>query len=167
MSSTEIATLGAGCFWGVEALFQKLDGIKSTRVGYCGGDLENPTYQDICTGSTGHAEVIEVTFDNELISYSDILNYFWRLHDPTTLNSQGADHGTQYRSVIFYHNEEQKELAHKSKDERNSSGLHDDPIVTEITKIQTFYPAEEYHQSYYQKKYQGGEGQICHYLRAK
>ena len=163
----EIATLGAGCFWGVEALFQKLEGVVSTRVGYCGRELENPTYQDICTGQTGHAEVIEIIFDNTIISFSEILNYFWRLHDPTTLNAQGADFGTQYRSVIFFHNDEQKNTALVSMIAREESGLYKNPIVTEITSIQKFYEAEDYHQAYYQKKYQGGEGQICHFLRNK
>ena len=142
----EEAIVGAGCFWGVEELFSRLDGVKDVISGYTGGELDNPTYKDICTGRTGHAEVVKISFDSEIISFSEILNYFWRLHDPTTLNSQGYDTGTQYRSVIFYLNDEQKKLAQESKEKRNNSGLHSRPIVTEITPAETFYPAEEYHQ---------------------
>ena len=163
----EQAIVGAGCFWGVEELFSRLEGVKDVVSGYTGGELTNPTYQDICTGSSGHAEVVKISYDSEVTSFLDILNYFWRLHDPTTLNAQGYDTGTQYRSVIFYLNEEQKTLAEDSKKSRNNSGLHSSPIVTEITPAEVFYPAEEYHQDYYQKKYQGGNGAICHFLRDK
>lgn len=162
---TEFATLGAGCFWGVEELFSRLEGVKDVVSGYSGGELENPTYEDICTGTTGHAEVVRVEFDPEQIDFKDILNYFWRIHDPTTLNAQGFDMGTQYRSVIFYHSEDQKKTAIWSRAKRDNSGLHESPIVTVITPAEKFYPAEEYHQDYYQKKYNGADGPICHFLR--
>ena len=161
------AVFGAGCFWGVEELFSRLDGVSDVVSGYTGGQLENPTYQDICTGRSGHAEVVRITFDVNVISFNDLLNYFWRLHDPTTLNAQGYDTGTQYRSVIFYLDEEQKEQAELSREQRNASGLHTAPIVTEISPEETFFPAEDYHQDYYQKKYQGQDGVICHFLRDK
>ena len=165
MSQLELATLGAGCFWGVEELFLRLNGVKKVTSGYTGGSLVSPTYQDICTGTTGHAEVVQLEFDPSVVSYTEVLNYFWRLHDPTTLNRQGYDSGTQYRSAIFYHSDEQRLWAEESKTTRDKSGKHKDPIVTEITEISTFYPAEEHHQKYYQKKYQGGEGALCHFLR--
>lgn len=165
--SREIATFGAGCFWGVEELFSRLEGVIEAVSGYTGGSLKDPTYQDICTGTTGHAEVVQIIFDPEVISYLDLLNYFWRLHDPTTLNRQGYDSGTQYRSVIYYHNEQQQSEAITSRDERETSGLVDGPIVTEISAVEHFYKAEEYHQDYYQKKYEGSTGPICHFLRDK
>lgn len=145
----ETATFGAGCFWCVEAIFQDLKGVQQVVSGYAGGAVENPTYQHICTGTTGHAEVVQLTFDPETISFEDLLYVFWRTHDPTTLNRQGADVGTQYRSAIFYHSEEQKTIAEKSKQETGASELWPDPIVTEIAPFRDFYKAEEYHQDYY------------------
>lgn len=164
-SKNDLATLGAGCFWGVESLLSNLNGVTSTVSGYCGGDVVNPTYEDICTGRSGHAEVVQIQFDHTIISYSEILAYFFRLHDPTTLNSQGADIGTQYRSVIFYHSEKQKTDALEMISKLNSSQKYSSEITTDVTPIETFYTAEEYHQKYYEKKYQGGAGPICHYLR--
>ncbi|MBD3232521.1 MAG: peptide-methionine (S)-S-oxide reductase MsrA [candidate division Zixibacteria bacterium] len=146
------ATFGAGCFWGVEAEFRKLDGVTSTAVGYMGGDTENPTYQEVCTDKTGHAEAVEVTYNPDDVSYEKLLNLFWEMHDPTTLNRQGPDIGNQYRSVIFYHDDQQKELAEKSKKELDESGKYRNPVVTEIVPAETFYRAEEYHQQYYEKK---------------
>lgn len=161
------ATFGAGCFWGVEELFSRLDGVREAISGYSGGSLDNPTYEDICTGTTGHAEVVRLHYDPELITYEELVDYFFRLHDPTTLNRQGADHGTQYRSVIFYHNEEQKNIANNIIDEREASGIYGNPIVTEVSPVEKFYPAEDYHQDYYLKKYNGAPGPICHFLRPK
>jgi peptide-methionine (S)-S-oxide reductase len=145
----EKATLGAGCFWCVEAVYQDVKGVHEVASGYAGGHVKNPTYQQVCTGATGHAEVVQITFDPEVISYEDILYIFWRTHDPTTLNRQGADIGTQYRSAIFYHTEEQKATAEKSKRETDASHLWPDPIVTEIAPYSDFYKAEGYHQNYY------------------
>jgi peptide-methionine (S)-S-oxide reductase len=149
LNQFETATLGGGCFWCVEAVFQDLKGVQQVVSGYTGGTVDNPTYQQVCTGATGHAEVVQITFDPQIISFEDILYVFWRTHDPTTLNRQGADVGTQYRSVIFYHNEEQKAIAEKSKRETNASGLWPNPIVTEIAPLRDFYEAEAYHQNYY------------------
>ena len=146
------ATFGAGCFWGVEAAYRQLPGVLSTRVGYLGGSLENPTYRDVCSGRTGHAEVVEVTYDGDRLSYDDLLTVFWDNHNPTTLNRQGPDIGTQYRSAIFYHDEEQKALAEASKEEREHSGRYLTAIVTEITPASTFYEAEDYHQQYLEKR---------------
>ena len=145
----ETITLGAGCFWCIEAVFQNLKGIQSVVSGYTGGQVENPTYEQICTGTTGHAEVAQIIFDPAVISFEDLLYVFWRTHDPTTLNRQGADLGTQYRSAIFYDSEEQKEIAEKSKAKTGASDLWPDPIVTEISRLDKFYNAEEYHQDYY------------------
>lgn len=145
----ESATFGAGCFWCVEAVFQNLKGVESVVSGYSGGNKSNPTYEEVCTGETGHAEVCRITFDPEVISFSELLEVFWKTHDPTTLNRQGADIGSQYRSVIFYENENQKELAEKYKSELNKSGIFDKPIITQIIKFTEFYPAENYHQDYY------------------
>lgn len=144
----EKATLGAGCFWCVEAVFQELKGVEKVVSGYMGGEIENPTYRQICTGLTGHAEVAVVYFDPEVITYEEILEVFWSTHDPTTLNRQGYDAGTQYRSAIFYHDDKQKAIAEKSKAEV-ATQLWDNPVVTEITEASTFYPAEDYHQDYY------------------
>ena len=146
------ATFGAGCFWGVEAAYRQLPGVQSTRVGYLGGTMENPTYKDVCSGRTGHAEVVEVVYDPERLSYDDLLTVFWDNHNPTTLNRQGPDVGTQYRSAIFYHDEEQKAAAEASKEEREKSGRYRDPIVTEITPASAFYEAEDYHQQYLEKR---------------
>lgn len=145
----EIATLGAGCFWCVEAVFQRLEGVQKVVSGYSGGHVKNPTYRAVCSGTTGHAEVVQITFDPAIISFEQILDVFWKTHDPTTLNRQGNDVGTQYRSVIFYHNETQKAIAEASKAKMESSGYYVSPIVTEITPFEAFYEAEDYHQNYY------------------
>jgi len=145
--STEIATLGGGCFWCVEAIFQDLKGVLKVESGYSGGRTLNPTYRDICTGTTGHAEVIQVTFNPDVISYAELLRIFFGVHDPTTLNRQGNDHGTQYRSVIFYHSLTQKIVAEEVRSEAQE--VWDDPIVTEIAAFERFYSAEAYHQNYF------------------
>ena len=145
------ATFGAGCFWHVEDLLSKTKGIKSTKVGYIGGQLPNPTYEEVCTDKTGHAEAVEVEYDPNEISYEELLDVFWKNHNPTTLNRQGPDIGIQYRSVIFYHNDEQKEIAEKSKQTLEKSRQFENPIVTEIVPTPTFYDAEEYHQKYFKK----------------
>jgi len=145
----EIATFGAGCFWGVEAAFQKIKGVIKTTVGYMGGTTKNPSYGDVCTDKTGHAEVVQVQFNNKIVKYEELLDVFWKIHDPTQLNRQGFDLGTQYRSVIFYHNEKQKILAEKSKNKQEKSKK---PIVTEIVPAKEFYKAEEYHQNYLKKQ---------------
>jgi peptide-methionine (S)-S-oxide reductase len=145
----EVATLGAGCFWCVEAVFRDLKGVEEVVSGYAGGNLPYPTYEQVCRGTTGHAEAVRITFDPEVISYSEILDVFWRTHDPTTKNRQGHDSGTQYRSVIFYHDDDQKACAERSRREMDESGLLPNPIVTEIVPFTNFYKAEEYHQDYY------------------
>jgi len=145
----EIATLGSGCFWCTEAIFQELEGVEKVESGYMGGQTLNPTYKDICTGETGHAEVCQITFNPEVISFTDLLEVFWMVHNPTTLNRQGADVGTQYRSVIFYHSDEQKTIANELLEKLDKSGSWDDPIVTEISAAEKFYKAENYHQNYY------------------
>lgn len=145
------ATFGAGCFWGVEAAFRELKGVVSTTVGYMGGDLDNPSYQEVCTGNTGHTEVVEVSFNPDEVSYHDLLYLFWTIHDPTTLNRQGPDVGVQYRSVIFYHDQEQKELAEKLRDKLKESNIYPRDVVTAIEPAQTFWKAEEYHQQYFEK----------------
>jgi peptide-methionine (S)-S-oxide reductase len=149
---TEKATFGAGCFWGVEATFRQIPGVKATAVGYMGGTLRNPTYQDVCTDRTGHAEVVQVEFDPGEVSYDELLKVFWENHDPTQLNRQGPDVGTQYRSVIFYHSPEQKAAAELSKEERQKSGTYQHPIVTQIVPATEFWRAEEYHQQYLEKR---------------
>ncbi len=146
------ATFGAGCFWGIEAAFRRVSGVVSTSVGYMGGTLENPTYKDVCSDRTGHAEVVEVLYDPARVSYDDLLKVFWENHDPTTLNRQGPDVGTQYRSAIFYHNDEQRVSAQSSKDRLQESGRFNSEIVTEITPASQFYRAEEYHQQYLEKR---------------
>jgi len=145
----EEATLGAGCFWCVEAIFQRVKGVLHVESGYSGGSVVNPTYEQVTTGRTGHAEVIRIVFDPKIVSFETILEVFWHTHDPTTLNRQGADVGTQYRSVIFYHSEKQKEIAEESKHRTQQSGLWDDPIVTEISPLINYYKAEDYHQNYF------------------
>ena len=145
------ATFGAGCFWHVEDLLSKTKGVKSTKVGYTGGQLPNPTYEEVCTDRTGHAEAVEVEYDPDEISFQELLDVFWNNHNPTTLNRQGPDVGIQYRSAIFYHNDEQKEIAEKSKENLEKSGRYENPVVTEIAPAPTFYKAEEYHQKYFQK----------------
>ncbi|MDX1595952.1 MAG: peptide-methionine (S)-S-oxide reductase MsrA [Nitrosopumilaceae archaeon] len=145
------ATFAAGCFWHVEDLFRKTKGVKSTKVGYTGGTLPNPTYEEVCTDRTGHAEAVQIEYDPQEISYNDLLKIFWENHDPTTLNRQGPDVGTQYRSAVFYHDESQKQDAEKSKHELEKSGRYQKPIVTEVKPVPEFYSAEEYHQKYFQK----------------
>lgn len=145
----QTATFGSGCFWCTEAIFQNLKGVSSAVSGYSGGEIENPTYKAICTGETGHAEVIQVTFDPNIISFTELLEVFWKTHDPTTLNRQGADVGTQYRSVVFYHNEKQKVLAEEYKQKLENEKVFDNSIVTEIAAFTKFYVAENYHQDYY------------------
>ncbi|HKP72903.1 MAG TPA: peptide-methionine (S)-S-oxide reductase MsrA [Pyrinomonadaceae bacterium] len=146
------ATFGAGCFWGVEAAFRQIKGVKETQVGYLGGTMANPTYRDVCTGRTGHAEVVQVEYDPAVVSYDDLLNVFWENHNPTTLNRQGPDIGTQYRSAIFYHDEAQREAAEASKQRLETSGRFRNAIVTEITPASEFYRAEDYHQQYLEKR---------------
>jgi peptide-methionine (S)-S-oxide reductase len=145
----EIATFGAGCFWCVEAIFQELKGVVEVVPGYSGGNTENPTYREVVSGNTGHAEVARITFDPQLISYKELLEVYWKTHDPTTLNRQGADVGTQYRSVIFYHNDLQKDLALTYRESLNKEGVYDAPVVTEITQFESFYLAENYHNDYF------------------
>lgn len=147
----ETATFGTGCFWCTETIFEKLKGVESAVSGYSGGTKENPTYKEVCTGNTGHAEVIQVTYDPSIISFKDLLEVFWKTHDPTTLNRQGEDVGTQYRSAIFYHTDEQKKLAEEYIAKLKSAKVFKDPIVTEITKFKNFFPAENYHQDYYEQ----------------
>jgi peptide-methionine (S)-S-oxide reductase len=146
------ATFAAGCFWGVEATFRQIPGVTSTRVGYTGGELKNPTYKDVCTDRTGHAEAVEVDYDAAKVSYDDLLKIFWENHDPTQLNRQGPDFGTQYRSAIFYHSPEQEQAALKSKEELEKSKRFNRPIVTQIVPARTFYEAEDYHQQYLEKR---------------
>lgn len=146
---TATATFGTGCFWCTEACFQQLKGVVSVTSGYTGGTTKNPTYEDICSGETGHAEAVQVVYDPKVITYPELLEVFWKIHDPTTLNRQGNDVGTQYRSAIFTHNEEQKKLAEEYKLKLDKSGAFKDPIVTEVTPASMFYPAEKYHQNYY------------------
>ena len=146
---TEPATFGGGCFWCVEAVFEQLEGVSQVVSGYAGGRTENPTYQQVCSGLTGHAEVCQIRYDPEKIGYTELLEVFFKIHDPTTLNRQGPDVGTQYRSVIFYHNDEQKKLAERAKKELDDAGAFRGPIVTEIAPLEKFYPAEDYHQDYF------------------
>lgn len=145
------ATFGSGCFWCSEAVFQELKGVSAVQSGYTGGDVKNPTYDQVCTGTTGHAEVIQVTYDPEVISYKELLGVFWKLHDPTTLNRQGNDVGTQYRSAIYFHDDDQRTLAEEYKKKLDESGAFRAPIVTEITELGDFYPAEDYHQNYFRE----------------
>lgn len=159
--NTEIAILGAGCFWCIETIFQQLKGVQSVKSGYSGGFIKNPAYREVCNGTTGHAEVAEIIFDPEVVSFTEILEVFWKVHDPTTLNRQGADVGTQYRSAIFYTSEEQKEIANTLKERLNSSGVYANPVVTEITAFKVFYPAEDYHNDYFNLH---GEEQYCKFV---
>ena len=147
----EKATFGAGCFWGVEASFRKIKGVISTTVGYMGGALKNPSYEDVCTDKTGHIEVVQIEFDPKVVTYEYLLEIFWKIHDPTQLNRQGPDIGTQYKSVIFYHDDKQKKKAEESKIKQEKLKKHSKPIVTEILKEKTFNKAEEYHQQYFEK----------------
>ncbi|OPZ44919.1 MAG: methionine sulfoxide reductase A [Euryarchaeota archaeon ADurb.BinA087] len=153
MDSGEKATFAAGCFWGVEAAFREMKGVISTRVGYTGGHAKNPTYEEVCSGKTGHAEAVEVVFDPLAVSYQELLDLFWSIHDPTQLNRQGPDYGTNYRSAIFYHTPTQKILAEESRKRIAESGRYGRrPVVTEIMPASPFYPAEEYHQQFYEKQ---------------
>ncbi|HZS43176.1 MAG TPA: peptide-methionine (S)-S-oxide reductase MsrA [Candidatus Paceibacterota bacterium] len=151
-SNLQKATFGAGCFWQVEEIFRNIKGVKETAAGYAGGQLQNPTYEQVCTDKTGHAEVVEILYDPKEVDYEELLKIFFENHNPTTLNRQGPDVGTQYRSAIFYHTPEQKEIAEKYKNELEKSGKFKDPIVTEIAPATTFYRAEEYHQKYLAKR---------------
>jgi peptide-methionine (S)-S-oxide reductase len=160
---TEVATFGGGCFWCTEAQFQYLDGVLKVESGFSGGTVANPSYEEVCTGTTGHAEVIQVTYDPAKIDYPELLKAFWTSHDPTQLNRQGNDVGTQYRSVIFYHNEEQKKLAEEYKQKLDQSGAYNAPVVTEIAPFKKFYVAEDYHQDYYK---QNGNQPYCHFVIA-
>lgn len=152
--ANEVATFAGGCYWCVEAVYQRIDGVVKVRSGFTGGHVENPSYEQCCTGETGHAEAVEITFDPKKVSYETLLDWFWRLHDPTTLNRQGADEGTQYRSAIFWHSDAQRAAAEKSKADAQSA--FPKPIVTEITKAGPFYAAEAYHQDYYNRNQQQG-----------
>lgn len=151
ISNMEIATLAGGCFWCTEAIFKRLKGVQSVVSGYSGGDVKNPTYEQVSSGTTGHTESIQITFDPKVISYEQLLEIFFKLHDPTTLNRQGADVGTQYRSAIFYHDQKQKGTAEKVKTEIEKSGMYKDPVVTKIESFKNFYKAEDYHQDFYQR----------------
>ena len=153
-----VATFGAGCFWGVELTFQKTKGVTSTSVGYSGGTTHNPTYEEVCTGRSGHAEVVQVEFDPSIVSYEELLDVLWGCHDPTTLNRQGPDRGTQYRSAIYYNSPEQEAYAMASKAKADKSGRFSSPIVTEITSASEYYMAEDYHQKYLEKRGMGS----CH-----
>ena len=159
----EISTLATGCFWCTEALFQQLNGVKSVVSGYSGGHVENPSYEEVITGQTGHAEVCKIEYDPEQISFEELLKVFFNTHDPTTLNRQGNDIGPQYRSAIFYHNEGQREIAERVKSELDAGGTWKNPIVTEITPFQKFYPAEDYHQNYFRNNPNQG---YCRYIIA-
>jgi peptide-methionine (S)-S-oxide reductase len=150
-ASTELATFGAGCFWCVEAVFQRVEGVRKVVSGYAGGDVEDPTYRQVCEGTTGHAEVVQIEFDPMKVSYVDLLEVFWKTHDPTTRDRQGNDVGPQYRSVVFFHNEEQRSLAERIRRELDASGAWSGPIVTEIAPLTRFYPAEDYHQDYFNR----------------
>ena len=148
-NTIKLATFGAGCFWCVEAIFERIEGVISVESGYAGGKVKNPTYEQICEGDTGHAEVIQITYNSDIISYQKLLDVFWKSHDPTTLNRQGADVGTQYRSVIFYHSDQQRVIAQQSLEKTDRINLYSNPIVTEISKLKEYYKAENYHQDYY------------------
>jgi peptide-methionine (S)-S-oxide reductase len=160
-SKLELATFGSGCFWCTEAVFQNLKGVYKVESGYTGGKVKNPSYKEVCSGLTGHAEVIQLQYDPTQITFPELLEIFWKTHDPTTLNKQGADEGTQYRSAIFYHTDEQKRLAEEYKKKLDEAGAFDDPIVTEITPASVFYKAENYHQNYYNLN---GNAPYCSYV---
>ena len=151
MSQREVATLAGGCFWCLEAAFQDLKGVENVQSGYAGGRVANPSYEDVCTGTTGHAEVVQITFDPQVVTFEDLLHVFFTIHDPTTLNRQGADVGTQYRSAIFYHSPEQKATAERVIAELQAQKLWDEPVVTELEPLTAFYPAEEYHRDYFRR----------------
>jgi methionine-S-sulfoxide reductase len=162
-SKYDLATFAAGCFWGVESIFRQVEGVAETIVGYTGGTVSNPSYRQVCTGMTGHAEAVQIKYDPNIVSYEELLSIFWRMHNPTTPNCQGLDVGSQYRSVIFYHNEAQKKAAEKSKEDFDRSGVLADKAVTQIVPVSAFYKADEYHQNYFGK--QGKES--CHVLIPK
>ena len=151
MAKTEVATLAGGCFWCLEAAFQDLKGVDEVQSGYAGGHVANPSYEDVCTGTTGHAEVVQITFDPTVVSFNDLLHVFFTIHDPTTLNRQGGDVGTQYRSAVFYHTPEQKAVTDNVIKELAAEHVWDDPIVTEVKPLEAFYPAEQYHRDYYRR----------------
>jgi methionine-S-sulfoxide reductase len=157
----EVATFGGGCYWCIEAVFQRLEGVEKVESGFSGGQVKNPTYKEVCTGTTGHAEVIQITFDTTKTSFEEILKVFFTMHDPTTLNRQGNDIGTQYRSAVFYHNDEQKKAAEEIIAALNTSKAYPNPIVTEVSKLDVFYKAEDYHQNYYNEN--SGEG-YCRFV---
>ena len=161
MAKLESATLGGGCFWCLEAVFSRLEGVKSVTPGYSGGNIQNPTYEQVCTGETGHAEVVRIDYDPKIINYKTLIDWFWRSHDPTTLNRQGGDIGTQYRSVIFYQNDAQKTRAQQAKKDADMSGMYENSIVTEISELPEFFPAEDYHFEYYNKNQNAG---YCNYI---
>ena len=156
-----LATFGSGCFWCTEAIFQNVDGVEKVESGYSGGKVKNPTYKEVCSGLTGHAEVVQLTYDPKKVSFDELLEIFWKTHDPTTLNRQGNDEGTQYRSVIYYHDEQQKKLAEQYKQKLSDAGAFDQPIVTEISPYSTFYKAEDYHQNYFN---QNGDQPYCRFI---
>jgi peptide-methionine (S)-S-oxide reductase len=160
-TNTDTATFAAGCFWCVEAVFQELKGVNSVTSGYTGGKIKNPSYREVCTGMTGHAEACQIVYDPKVISYDELLEAFWGSHDPTTLNRQGADQGTQYRSAIFYHNDQQKQLAEDYKAKLNSEKAFDKPVVTEISPAGAFYKAEDYHQNYFNEN---GNAPYCTFV---
>ncbi len=160
---TKQITFGSGCFWCTEAFFQRLQGVTQVKSGYSGGNTIDPTYEEVCSGTTGHAEVVQVDYDTDIISFEELLQVFWKTHDPTTLNRQGNDVGTQYRSAIFYHDEEQRKLAEHYKEELNNSDAWKDPIVTEIAPFTTFYPAENYHDDYFNRN---GHQPYCSFVVA-
>ena len=164
-TNADTITLGAGCFWCIEAVFLELKGVHSVTSGYMGGSMKNPSYRDVCTGNTGHAEVARIIFDPAVITLDELLEVFWQTHDPTTLNRQGADVGTQYRSAIFYHNDQQREIAEGYKAKLDKSGAFRAPIITEVTAASVFYPAEDYHQNYYAQN--GGQGYCQMVIRPK
>ncbi len=161
LTSQDTATFAAGCFWCVEAVFQELNGVESVLPGYMGGNTKNPTYKEVCTGETNHAEVCQIVYNPDIISYEELLEVFWQVHNPTTLNRQGADVGTQYRSAIFYHNTNQQVVAERLKKALNESGAWDNPVVTEIVAATTFYPAEDYHNDYFKNNPQNN---YCAYV---
>lgn len=160
-AQSDTATFAAGCFWCVEAVFQNLEGVQSVTSGYSGGTVSNPSYKEVCNGTTGHAEVCQIVYNPQKVSYETLLEAFWGTHDPTTLNRQGNDVGTQYRSAIFYHSEAQKQIAEEYKAQLNKSGAWDKPLVTEITKFVNFYPAEDYHQNYFNEN---GQQSYCQFV---
>ena len=159
--TTAVATFGAGCFWCVEAIFQDLNGVYSVESGYMGGEKKDPTYKEVCTGTTGHAEVCRIVYDPRVLTYKELLEIFWQTHDPTTLNRQGNDAGTQYRSAIFYYSDDQKKESEFYKSELDKSGAFSDPIVTTLEPVDTFYPAEDYHQNYFN---QNGDQPYCSFV---